>query len=67
MRKVSHEIGVALLLAAGMLRAGTSFAAGNVWWVDDNNYGKSGLDGTTAEKAFGTIQDAINNSACTAS
>ena len=40
--------------AAGLL-ACTVLADGKVWWVDDDNYGKSGLDGTTAEKAFGTI------------
>ena len=42
-----------------------AFVAINVqaatWWVDDDNYGKSGLDGTTEAKAFGTIQDALDN------
>ena len=36
-------------------------AVANTWWVDDDNYGKSGLDGTTEAKAFGTIQDALDN------
>jgi len=55
------------ILLAAVFCAGASFADGdeNVWWVDDDNYGKSGLDGTSAEKAFGTIQDAIDNSNCT--
>lgn len=34
--------------------------AANTWYVDDDNYGKEGLDGTSKEKAFGTIQDAID-------
>ena len=38
--------------------------AANVWYVDAGNYGKPGLDGTTPEKAFGTIQDAVDNSSC---
>jgi len=53
------------MFLAACLIACTSFADGNVWWVDDDNYGKSGLDGTSAEKAFGTIQDAIDNADCT--
>ena len=32
---------------------------GATLWVDDDNYGKAGLDGSTEEKAFGTIQDAV--------
>ena len=32
----------------------------SILWVDDDNYGKEGLDGKTEEKAFGTIQDAID-------
>lgn len=39
------------------------FAHADIWWVDAANYGKSGLDGTTQEKAFGTIQDAVNRAA----
>ena len=34
--------------------------AANTWYVDDDNYGKEGLTGKTAELAYGTIQDAIN-------
>ena len=30
-----------------------------VRYVDDDNYGKSGLDGKTPEKAYGTIADAL--------
>ena len=43
-----------------------SAQAVNVWYVDDDNYGKTGLDGTTEAKAFGTLQDAVDNSACVA-
>ncbi len=43
-----------------------SAQAVNVWYVDDDNYGKTGLDGTTEAKAFGTLQDAIDNPECVA-
>ena len=32
-------------------------------WVDDDNYGKSGLDGKSPSTAYGTIQDAVDNAA----
>ena len=38
--------------------------AANIWYVDAGNYGKPGLDGTSPEKAFGTIQDAVDNESC---
>ncbi|MBR6586229.1 MAG: hypothetical protein IKK82_02300, partial [Kiritimatiellae bacterium] len=34
--------------------------AANIWYVDDDNYGKAGMDGATPETAFGTIQEAID-------
>jgi len=34
-------------------------AYSNVLWVDDDNYGLAGLDGSDT-KAYGTIQDAVN-------
>lgn len=33
--------------------------AANTWYVDDDNFGRSGLTGKSGELAFGTIQDAI--------
>ena len=36
-------------------------SAANVWYVDDDNYGSSG-DGRSATTAFGTIQEAMDNS-----
>ncbi len=32
-----------------------------VWYVDDDNYGKTGMDGKTPETAFGTLQEAMEN------
>ena len=48
------------MMAAAAL-AVSAFAEVNVWWVDDDNFGKTGLDGTSAETAFGTIQAALDN------
>ena len=44
---------------AAMVSFGSAFAA-TTWYVDDDNYGKQGLDGTTEATAYGTIQDAID-------
>lgn len=74
MAKTSYKTRMAVLLASA-LGACSSFANGNVWWVDDNNYDSgydsdpaayiaAGLDGTSAGKAFGTIQAAIDNPDC---
>ena len=74
MAKTSYKTRMAVLLASA-LGACSSFADGNVWWVDDNNYDSgydsdpaayiaAGLDGTSAGKAFGTIQAAIDNPDC---
>lgn len=49
-----------IALASASLAAFCATAAVNVWYVDDDNYGKEGLDGTSKEKAYGTIQDAID-------
>ena len=48
-----------IAFAFALLATFTANAA-NTWYVDDDNYGKEGLDGTSKEKAFGTIQDAID-------
>ena len=48
-----------IVLASASVAAFCATAA-NVWYVDDDNYGKEGLDGTSKEKAYGTIQDAID-------
>ena len=48
---------VCALVAA--MSFGSALAA-NTWYVDDDNYGKEGLDGVTPETAYGTIQDAID-------
>ena len=45
------------VLLAGVLGASVASAA-DTWWVDDDNYGKSG-DGKTEAAAFGTIQEAV--------
>lgn len=39
--------------------AGSVACAANIWWVDDDNYGKSGMTGAE-NAAFGTIQEAVN-------
>ena len=49
------------VLLAGVLGASVASAAG-IWWVDDDNYGKSGMTGSEAA-AFGTIQEAVNAAA----
>ena len=46
------------ILVAGMAM---SSVAANTWWVDDDNFGKGGLDGKSAKTAYGTIQDALND------
>ena len=38
-----------------------SCASAATWYVDDDNYGKTDLDGKTEASAFGTIKDALNN------
>ena len=48
------------LVIAGVLMLACTAKAANTWYVDDDNYGKEGLTGKTAELACGTIQDAIN-------
>ena len=35
-------------------------ASGKVWYVDDDNCNKPGMDGLTEATAFGTIQEAVN-------
>ena len=52
---------VRFCLGALLAATVTGASAANTWWVDDDNYGKTGLDGTDAAKAFGTIQDALDN------
>ena len=42
----------------------TTFAA-NTWWVDDDNYGAVGRDGSEANP-FGSIHEALTNAACVA-
>ena len=37
-----------------------SLVAADTWYVNDDNYGKDGLDGKSAACAYGTIQDAID-------
>ena len=32
----------------------------DIWYVDDDNYGKAEMDGKSPETAFGTIQEAID-------
>ena len=48
----------------GVVVVGALFSAGSVfgktYYVDADNYGKAGLDGTNREKAFGTLEDAFN-------
>ena len=48
-------------VVASVLMLVCTAKAANTWYVDDDNYGKEGLTGKTAELAYGTIQDAINN------
>ena len=50
-----------IVCAVFMLAGAAMFAAeANVWYVDDDNYNASG-DGTSAEKAFGSLQEANDN------
>lgn len=69
-------IAISLTMTVALLSAITCRAA-NVWYVDDDNYDEScgdsatayiaaGFDGTTTNKAFGTIQAAISYSGCNA-
>lgn len=48
-------------LAAAGIFAATVTGYASTWYVDDDNYGKSDLDGLTEATAFGTIQDALGN------
>ena len=43
-----------------------SYASAATWYVDDDNYGKPDLNGMSEALAFGTIQDALDNSALSA-
>jgi len=56
---MSTRLGLVGLAAVALV---ASASAANEWFVDDDNYGKPGLDGTTEATAFGTIQDAIDSS-----
>ena len=49
-----------LLMAVCAAIMGVVLAEDGVLWVDDDNFEKPGLDGQSAETAFGTIQDAVN-------
>lgn len=53
-RQISKALAVASVAMA------FSCVAANEWFVDDDNYGKQGLDGRSEATAFGTIQDAID-------
>lgn len=55
---------LASIFLASAAVAASAFAEANVWWVDDDNYGKTGMDGTSAVTAFGSVQEAIDNPAC---
>ena len=48
----------ALMVVAAV--AAYSLVAADTWYVNDDNYGKDGLDGKSAACAYGTIQDAID-------
>ena len=52
------------LCVFGAAMASSVFAA--TWYVDDDNYGKKDLDGISEASAFGTIQDALDNTALSA-
>ena len=43
-----------------------SLSAADVWYVDDDNYGKSGMDGKTPETAFGSLQEANDSASVSA-
>ena len=49
------------LMMAGWCVAAVAAALADTWYVDDDNYGNSG-NGTSAAAAFGTIQEAMDNS-----
>ena len=49
---------IAVSALTGLPLFGETAAA--IWYVDDDNYGKAGMDGATPETAFGTIQEAID-------
>ena len=49
-----------VVVAIAALFGFQALAEGNTWYVDDDNYGKPGMDGTKPETAYGTIQDAID-------
>ena len=48
------------VISLGACMAAFAVLAGNIY-VDDDNYGKSGLTGATEALAFGTIQDAVES------
>ena len=69
MSRISSTVAVALFALNGL--------CANTWYVDDDNYSEAcgdsatayiaaGFDGTTTNKAFGTIQAAISYSNCKA-
>ena len=49
------------LIVAGWCVAAVAVAGADTWYVDDDNYGSSG-DGRSAATAFGTVQEAMDNS-----
>ena len=53
-------------VVASVLMLVCTAKAANTWYVDDDNYGKAGMDGATPETAFGTIQEAIDAAALAA-
>ena len=48
-----------MLVVMGVGLVGLAACAANTWYVDDDNYGQEGLDGSS-EKPYGTIQQAID-------
>ena len=48
------------LLSLVVAVTATVCLSANTWYVDDDNYGKEGLDGKSKETAYGTIQQAID-------
>ena len=56
------RLGALLVLAASASIGLPLFGetAANIWYVDDDNYGKAEMNGKSLETAFGTIQEAID-------
>ena len=56
------RLGALLVLAASASIGLPLFGetAANIWYVDDDNYGKAEMDGKSPETAFGSIQEAID-------